>query len=63
MKIWVKMSSENRVSGAWFYDLEEARKYAKSWEMLIPVEFPAWPNVADDNHPEALPRPREEPPK
>lgn len=49
MKIWVKMSSENRYMGAWFYTLEDARAHAKRWELLIPVEFPNWPNVADDS--------------
>lgn len=42
MKIWVKMSSENRRQGAWFFDLEYAKQCARSWERVIPVELPEW---------------------
>ena len=49
MKLWIKISSENRRQGAWFYDLEDAKTCARSWERLIPVEFKDWPNTQDDN--------------
>jgi hypothetical protein len=35
--VWVKISSENMVSGAWFYDREEAIQQARSWEYVVPV--------------------------
>jgi len=38
------------MSGAWFYDLEVARRCAKGFELLIPVEFPNWPDVQNDSN-------------
>lgn len=37
--IWVKISSENREQGAWFFDEATARKHARPWEFVIPVEI------------------------
>lgn len=48
LKLWIKISSENRRQGSWFFDLEYARQCSKSWEQILPVEFPEWPNVTDD---------------
>lgn len=35
--IWVKISSENRTQGAWFYNEKTARAAARPWEFVIPV--------------------------
>lgn len=48
MKLWIKISSENRKQGAWFFDLNYAKQCARSFEKLIPIELHEWPNVADD---------------
>lgn len=49
VKLWIKISSENRKQGAWFFDLDYAKQCAKSWEKLIPIELTGWMDVADDN--------------
>lgn len=44
IKLYVKISSENRVSGAWFYDKQLALEQAKPWEYVVPIIV----DLADD---------------